>query len=106
MKRRNFFKKIVGVIAGLAVAPFVTRATVKESIKFVPDENFHGQSTSYFVPNGDWKWVNYGCNDKFVPMHIEELPGIRNGKKESKAQFEQRKKALPDPWDYRINKNK
>jgi len=25
------------------------RETVKESLKFVPDENFHGQSTSYFV---------------------------------------------------------
>ena len=78
MKRRNFFKKMIGVITGIVITPIVIEAKESEALIAARKESdkWAAHMNSIF-PNKD-------------TYTVTELPGIRNGQKESKEQFEQR----------------
>ena len=101
MERRNFFKKLGCLIAGVAVAPVVIKTNELNDYEkalreetdrqaeylakvFITDPNFMGQPSSWM--RGGWN-----CNSEYIPMYSEDLPGIVNGKAESKERFELRK---------------
>ena len=83
MKRRNFFKKIAGAIAGLVVAPFVIKAKESEYEKAVREESdkLAAKMNEIFPHKDNLNWVE-------IHKQIVENP---NYVPESKEQFEQRK---------------
>ena len=64
MKRRNFFKKIAGVIAGLVIAPFVIEAKetlqVGEMYHGLPSESKerHEQRKKLYKPITNWAEIH------------------------------------------------
>ena len=68
MKRRNFFKKIAGVIAGLVIAPIVIEAK----------ETQQADETGFFIAqrdeNGLINWKNGDVNQKTSYFQKKHIP--------------------------------
>ena len=93
MERRNFFKKIAGVIAGIVVAPFVIEAAKNEQSGFYTVSGAVDRHD--FFHNGEFVVPRDGinCQNKRIEIHklIIKDPNILNGLPESKERHEQRK---------------
>ena len=95
MKRRNFFKKIAGTIAGVVIAPFIIEAKENEVVGYVHE--------------AEWEYLPSELKELFeqrkaIHKRIIEDPNILNGLLESKERHEQRKKLYKPITTKLINK--
>ena len=85
MERRNFFKKIAGVIAGLVIAPIVVKS----------------QETAGYIHEAEWEYVPHWTE---IHKRIVQDPnaGYIHDTNEATPQFSNNKYEFGDPEDFRI----